>query len=311
MIKDWIRKALIFLFRLPIFWPVRRWLSNDRITILVYHRVSPECFENHLSVLRRRYNVVSLEDVRDVLVSDENHELPKQPLVITFDDGWKQNRSLIPVMKKYNIPMTIFLCAGLVGTHRRMWNYVIDRSRATYVEQLKYLPSDKRRKHLRSEYDYTPRKEFTVRTMLTWDEVRSFPEEVSFQSHGMLHPNFTTCTREELSFEFNRSREVIAEKLDSEPFAIAYTYGRYNNEVTRQVSEAGYDVGRSANIPGLNDTDENPFELKGITIPTNASVQDLKRRIAWGQFKTLTEEILRFFNITPIFRERSFFDKYS
>ena len=42
-------------------------------------------------------------------------------MVVTFDDGHIKNHSLLPVFKKYQVPVTIFLCSGIVDTGKHFW----------------------------------------------------------------------------------------------------------------------------------------------------------------------------------------------
>ncbi|HEY6802588.1 MAG TPA: polysaccharide deacetylase family protein [Pyrinomonadaceae bacterium] len=92
-------------------------------SILVYHTISspaqplpgdidisPERFEQQLQWLSRWRKVVRL-----------NHTLRTEPgsrqVAITFDDGFRDNLTVaLPLLEKYNLPMTLFVTAGFVNT---------------------------------------------------------------------------------------------------------------------------------------------------------------------------------------------------
>ena len=90
-------------------------------SVLVYHTIStrpeplpgdidisPERFAQQLRWLSRRSNVVRLE-----------HTLKptrRRQLAITFDDGFRDNLTVaLPLLEKYQLPMTLFVTAGFVG----------------------------------------------------------------------------------------------------------------------------------------------------------------------------------------------------
>jgi peptidoglycan/xylan/chitin deacetylase (PgdA/CDA1 family) len=99
--------------------------------ILMYHRiaelnsdpwglsVSPAHFAEHLKVLRTCPSVVSLPDLVQVL--REGHP-PRRPVVTTFDDGYADNVDTAkPLLERYEIPATIFLATGAIGSDREFW----------------------------------------------------------------------------------------------------------------------------------------------------------------------------------------------
>lgn len=98
------------------------------VPILMYHSIgedipdkdnllsiSVSSFEKEMKFLKdRKFNVISLEDLADYI--DSGLRLPRNSVVVTFDDGYKDNFILaFPLLKKYNIPATIFICPLLIS----------------------------------------------------------------------------------------------------------------------------------------------------------------------------------------------------
>jgi len=85
---------------------------NDKTTKL---SVNPESFEAQMKFLHNnRYNVVTLEKLIEYINNKE--AIPAKTVAITFDDGYYNNyQYAYPVLKKYNIPATIFIIVGQVG----------------------------------------------------------------------------------------------------------------------------------------------------------------------------------------------------
>src|SRR5205814_3591619 len=87
--------------------------------VLCYHSVNdqanPDCdplprsmFEQHLDHLKRHYQVVTVDALVKGLYAGA--PLPPRPVAITFDDGYEDNYSnAFPLLKKYELPATIFL----------------------------------------------------------------------------------------------------------------------------------------------------------------------------------------------------------
>jgi len=102
------------------------------LPILMYHSVKPfaasgnrlivsvNTFERQMNFLKKHnYNVLNLEDVA-ALIKDRR-KLPPKSIVLTFDDGNKDNYTYaFPILKKYNLPATIFLILSEVDRPDRL-----------------------------------------------------------------------------------------------------------------------------------------------------------------------------------------------
>jgi len=112
--------------------------QRGRVVILTYHRVVSDqmvrdehiqpgmfvrahTFEAHIAYLRKRFNIISLDELLDLW---QTNRLKRRQsyCVMTFDDGWKDNYQFaFPVLMKYRIPATIFLATDFIGTARWFW----------------------------------------------------------------------------------------------------------------------------------------------------------------------------------------------
>jgi len=105
-----------------------RWLRahvSGGALILGYHRisssrgnlddvcVSPENFAEHLHELRKHAHPLRLSDLVQHL---KNGSLPDKSVAVTFDDGYVDNLfAAKPLLEKYEIPATVFICTGYMG----------------------------------------------------------------------------------------------------------------------------------------------------------------------------------------------------
>jgi peptidoglycan/xylan/chitin deacetylase (PgdA/CDA1 family) len=95
--------------------------SQYVVPILMYHSVRPgalpsnrlcvsaDSFERQMRFLKvHKYNILPLEKVAGII--REKKKIPHKTVAVTFDDGFKDFYIYaFPVLKKYNIPATMFL----------------------------------------------------------------------------------------------------------------------------------------------------------------------------------------------------------
>jgi len=103
------------------------WLSDRRVVpIMMYHSVNqqinpevntvhPPNFVRHMEFLKKNhYHVVSLSDLLEAIQG--NKSLPNKSVVITFDDGYRDNYTYaFKTLKQYGFPATIFVVTGEIG----------------------------------------------------------------------------------------------------------------------------------------------------------------------------------------------------
>jgi peptidoglycan/xylan/chitin deacetylase (PgdA/CDA1 family) len=102
------------------------------VPIIMYHSISPlaksqnrlavsvKNFERQMYFLKRaRYNILPLESLADLI--REKGKLPPRTVIITFDDGYKDNYVYaFPILQKYKLPATIFIISNEVNRPDRL-----------------------------------------------------------------------------------------------------------------------------------------------------------------------------------------------
>ncbi len=117
---------------------IHRLQNHGRILILMYHRILPDneindlliqpgmyvtenTFNKQLNFLQSYCHIISFSEFLQRWRSNEWNPT-KRYCVITFDDGWKDNyTNAYPLLKKYNIPATIFLTTSYIGSNKWFW----------------------------------------------------------------------------------------------------------------------------------------------------------------------------------------------
>jgi peptidoglycan/xylan/chitin deacetylase (PgdA/CDA1 family) len=101
--------------------------QNYTFPILMYHSVNPQTkkenrrevnsaqFERQMRFLKNfGYNVVPLGEL--ISFVEEGRPIPARSVAITFDDGWRDVYTYaFPVLKKYNLPATLFVIINEIG----------------------------------------------------------------------------------------------------------------------------------------------------------------------------------------------------
>ncbi len=130
MLKRRIRRALSYGFVLFLMAVLTLLMSSrqDRVSgipVLNYHGIANEAgnplmlgvadFERQMAYLAKEgYQSVSPKQLVEYL--QEGKPLPEKSVLITFDDGYKNNYTqAYPIMKKYGLTGTIFLVTDTVG----------------------------------------------------------------------------------------------------------------------------------------------------------------------------------------------------
>jgi len=110
---------------------------SDALTVAMFHRVmdpadpnfegadrtytvSIDVFEAVLDFFQLHYAVVSLDDVLNA--SQGRRRLPAFPLLITFDDGWRDNLLFgAPILARHGLPGVVFAAAEPLTSSTDVW----------------------------------------------------------------------------------------------------------------------------------------------------------------------------------------------
>jgi len=279
-----IRKLLFILLRLtliPFF--IREVIQRKRTTILVYHDIKPEIADMHFEILKSKYSIISLRDYVSAKKLGKVDRLPPKSLIITFDDGYKSNYKLKPILEKYNIPSTIFLCSAIVGTNRHFWfEHGIGNDTCEYVKNI----SHKKRLQILRKFGFEERKEFNDRQALSKNEIEETKDIVDFQSHTMFHPLLPKCSAQRALKEISQSKKDLEHKYGVRVYALSYPNGDYSDREISIAKKAGYECGITVDLE-LNSQHTDLFRLKRICIKDDADINELLVKTSgfWGYIK--------------------------
>jgi peptidoglycan/xylan/chitin deacetylase (PgdA/CDA1 family) len=262
----------VSLYHLGVFRLIR-WLNRNCITIISYHSPDPEIIDKHFNYLNALYQFISMEEYEEVIAG--NKPLPKYSLLVTFDDGHKNNIALLPVFIKYNIRPVIYLCSQVVGTaHPFWWKMLGDES----PEKYKKLSNTERLRLLKKMGKYYPEQILNNSHGLAKEDIIQLKGHVTFGSHTRIHPILTKCTDEEQEYEIVNSMIELEDLCGDRVRHFAYPNGDYNQYSIRMCEKAGYLTARTINT-GWNRNVDN-FELKTMGISDFADINKLRFQLS-------------------------------
>ena len=226
-------------------------LSADEIStqvpILMYHHlsedvtnsemVSPEQFEAQIRALSEAgYTGVSFDELQAYVLRGE--PLPENPVVITFDDGYRSNYTLAyPILQKYGMKATIFAIGVSFGTdHYKDTDYAITpHFGAAEAAEMTASGLISIQSHTYDMHQWPPYE--------TGSAVRENILQLSSESEEAYVQALTE--------DFTRSRALLEGATGQPVDVLAYPAGQYSTLTQVTLQSLGVHVTLSTN-PGVN-----------------------------------------------------------
>ena len=259
IIKNLIFKTLRF-SGLPFLF--REILQRKKVTIVMFHDPAPGDAAKAFAYLAKHYNIIDLNTFLDACRKGDDRLLPDKALILTLDDGHIRNYELLPLLKKMNIPVTIFLCAGIIDTNRHYWFKF--KHPDLFKPAMKQM-SNREKLALLEKAGFWPEREFATPIALNKTQIREMQAYVNFQGHTLFHPCLPKCQDEEATEEIFRSKQILEQDYQLRINSIAYPNGDYSDRDIELVRDAGYAFGITVDY-GFNTIKTDPYRLKRLSI---------------------------------------------
>jgi len=301
-----MRSAVADVFRAAagrVYWASRHLLAHARgkAIILMYHRVlprtelrstyvqpgmyvTPDTFERHLRFVRAHFDVLSFDGLLAKWSAGGWKESARY-CTITFDDGWRDNYEYaFPLLRRYDVPATIFLPTSLVGTTEPLWTdrmgELLQRRGVgrpedwdAQIERAKLLDDDRRSELLEALAGELGGIGRRTRRYVDWEEVREMSRfGVAFGSHSMTHANLTRLDAAVLDRELRGSLAELRgqEGVNWVP-VLAYPNGDYTDVVADAARAAGFRAALTTRPGFETKRPPDPFRLKRVGLHDDVS----------------------------------------
>lgn len=293
MVTKFLKEMIALFIRiLGIEFVIRNTIAKSKTTVLMYHNPPSQIFENHMRYLHRYYTIISLDTLVDSIIKKNWSLIPPKSLVVTIDDGYKENYELLKMIMELNIKPTIYLNSHLVNTNRSFW---FKSGYKDYLK-LKHVPHNERLEVLEKSVGFGLTKEYLERQTLNLDQMKEMSKYSNFASHTKFHPILTQLDDKECCAEISDSKETLEKMLEQEIVHFSYPNGDYGARELDLVKEAGYKSARTCDV-GWNDINTNPYKLKVMGILDDASINVFAAQVC-GVFSYLRYALLGSFNGT-------------
>lgn len=218
---------------------------QNKAVIVLFHRVDDHLKGNPISCtsdefraycrfFRKYFRVVSLGELLQTVASGGDLS---GLLVITFDDGYKDNYELAAKeLVRLGLPACFFLVTNFISSD--------------------LIPSWDAKRSIRTRW-------------MTWDDVRALHAQgFEIGAHTMNHVDLSAVSTEDAISEITGSKERLERELEEAVVYFSYPYGRapqITKESREAVRQAGYKCCLSA-YGGAVERQTDPFYMKRTVI---------------------------------------------
>jgi len=235
--------------------------GNPRdIKVLMYHRVVDSVEEHmaqsdlciHTDAMRQHFvllerwgfTAITFEDFR--LFQKGEMNLPKKPVIITFDDGYVDTYELaFPLLQEFGMKAVVFVLGD-----RQIRSNTWDKLPAVHGEHL----------------------------MTDEQVIELHSEGFEIGSHTMTHAKLPLLSHDEAWDEISRSRMRLEILLNAPVQTFAFPYGYLNDQLKQMLRDAGYTIGCGTHTgPPAFGTDL--FEIRRILMPPDTDYVGLAMRL--------------------------------
>ena len=248
----------------------RELVQRNKITILMFHDIDVINAATAFVFLKKHYHIIGLQEY--LQARQIGKQLPKKALIITFDDGHVGNYHLLPIIQRMQIPITIFLCSDIVGSHRHFW-FKHSKEMLRDCQRMKKLSNTQRLEALK-HYGFNQTQEYDDTQALSHEQIEEMCPWVDFQSHTCFHPILPQCDDMTAKAEIALSKEHLEHDYSLHINAISYPNGDYTPRDIHMAKEAGYTCGITVDF-GFNDMHTDLFRLKRISVNDGRTIDEL------------------------------------
>lgn len=310
-----VRGALGGAFAMGV-WPFARALAPEGVSVLLYHRIADERdssfygFADNVSATRAQFAcqldyLGKTHSIIDLAAFEawigEGRELPRNPALITFDDGYGDNFwQALPELRARGMPAVLFLATGYVGDQRAFfWDAVAEGFRRTQRREAKLPLTGSARLESIEERAAAARAWIAAakqvddaalkgalallsdaldrpldarppaNTQMDWDQLRRLVDGgFTICPHTVHHPILPRVPLEVARREIAESRREIAERLGERTRTFAYPNGDAGAEHERLLHEEGFIAAfrSSGGIAFAAEARRDPFALRRIGV---------------------------------------------
>jgi peptidoglycan/xylan/chitin deacetylase (PgdA/CDA1 family) len=159
-------------------------------------------------------------------------------LHVTFDDAYRNVKTVLPLLERLGVQATVFACSGFAPSGAPLLIPELEERAIGYEAEL---------------------------TTMNWDALRDAAERgFEIGSHTISHPHLPRLADAELDRELRESRDRIADTLGRPCRLLAYPFGENDGRVRAAARAAGYVAAFALRAP--HDAPLDPYGVERVDI---------------------------------------------
>ncbi|MFW6275812.1 MAG: polysaccharide deacetylase family protein [bacterium] len=249
------------------------WSGKERIHNHLSLEISPERLVNIIEFFKKKdYSFISLDELPAWL--ENNYRTSRKFVIFTFDDGYKDNLDFAyPVLKKHNVPFTIYITSSFPDRKAIIWWYILEdlilrnnkiqytfSSGSVNINCQNYIKKEKAfaclrglitqldDKNLENElagfffkYGFSVH-EYNNELTLSWNSISQLSKDplVIIGAHTLNHYNLCSLSDEQSYHEIIGSKNRIEAKINYKIKHFSYPLGKYGTREMEFVNKSNY-----------------------------------------------------------------------
>lgn len=236
---------------------------SERLPVLVYHHIeepatsdvscTPGQFAAQMSaLLANGFTPLRLDEAGNFLAGAA--EQGKNPVLITFDDGYESlYLHALPVASRLRMPMTVFVVTSRIGLKPQFSRY-LSRSQIREMAASGFFEFGSHTDDLHTDL------------MRIWN------------SFGQMSP---VPLASAVAADLERSRETLAGLIGTAPVAIAWPYGKFNDDTQQIALNTGMNM-HFTSRSGYNAPGDDPLCIRRIPVTRRDTPETVMRKVRGG-----------------------------
>jgi len=257
--------------------------ASDDIPFANLH-VTEDSFEAHCRLIADTCQPIDLTTFADAQLTERT--LPPRPVLVTFDDGYRSVFEMArPILRRYRIPATVFVCSEPVKEQRLFWFDAVGRAAGEdAVDAVRALPDDGRR----AATGAFEAKAATGDPLapMTPDHVRQLADEgFAIGAHTASHAPLGRLSPALQQEEIDSCRATLESWTGQRVDALAYPWGAPRVDYTAQTMVIAEALGFSTAFttkPDFARANEPALERSRFVILAAVSAAELAHRMVYA-----------------------------
>jgi len=275
--------------------------GQGKILSAFFHNPPEKLFKACILWLKKNgFVFISTEQLINFLYQKE--PLPAGAVWITFDDGWRKNLTqVIPIIKKYNVPVTFFIPTAEIDKGAfwfceviKQKNHLPHEYRTKPFEKLLKVNNAERQKIVEKIYS-PPNKSTGDADPMSIADIREIAElpQVTIGSHTANHVVTINCEPGELEQEIKMSKTTLQKWLGKKIKSFAYPNGDYNGREKEFLQKYGYQLAATIENNYITPNTDPFFVPRNCVLDDGSFAENLCHMLGvWTQFIEKLKKLL-------------------